>query len=93
MEPDAYRVLQVDPLAEQEVVDAAFRRLAHKYHPDVNPAPDAATQMAQIVAACGIPIGAPATIAAWRHGNGRNSLVCTATRVQRKGYTCPYSMA
>lgn len=51
MEPDAYRVLQVDPMADQEVVDAAFRRLAHKYHPDVNPAPEAAAQMAQIVAA------------------------------------------
>ena len=51
MERDPYRVLQVDPLAEQEVVDAAFRRLARKYHPDVNPAPEAAQLMAQIVAA------------------------------------------
>lgn len=51
MEPDPYRVLQVHPLAEPEVVDAAFRRLARKYHPDVNPAPDAAATMAQIVAA------------------------------------------
>ena len=32
MEMDPYRVLQVDPLAEPEVVDAAFRRLARKYH-------------------------------------------------------------
>lgn len=51
MEPDAYRVLQVNPQAEQEVVEAAFRRLAHKYHPDVNPAPEAVAQMTQIVAA------------------------------------------
>ena len=51
MEMDPYRVLQVDPLAEPEVVDAAFRRLARKYHPDVNPAPEAAELMAQIVAA------------------------------------------
>jgi len=31
---DLYRVLQVDPQAETEVVEAAYRRLARKYHPD-----------------------------------------------------------
>lgn len=51
MELDPYRVLQVHPLAEPEVVDAAFRRLARKYHPDVNPAPEAAELMGQIVEA------------------------------------------
>lgn len=51
MEPDPYRVLQVDPQAEPEVVEAAFRRLARKYHPDVNPAPEAAEQMERIMAA------------------------------------------
>lgn len=51
MELDPYRELQVHPLAEPEVVDAAFRRLARKYHPDVNPAPGAAEQMARIVEA------------------------------------------
>lgn len=51
MEPDPYRVLQVDPTAEPEVVDAAFRSLARKYHPDVNPAPEAAEQMERIMAA------------------------------------------
>jgi curved DNA-binding protein CbpA len=32
---DHYRVLQVDPEAEPEVVRAAYRSLAQKYHPDV----------------------------------------------------------
>jgi curved DNA-binding protein CbpA len=32
---DHYRVLQVDPEAEPEVVKAAFHSLAQKYHPDV----------------------------------------------------------
>jgi curved DNA-binding protein CbpA len=32
---DPYRVLQVDPAAEPEVVRAAYRALALKYHPDV----------------------------------------------------------
>ena len=33
---DYYDVLQVSPDAEQEVVEAAYKRLARKYHPDVN---------------------------------------------------------
>lgn len=32
---DYYAVLQLDPSAEPEVVRAAYRALAHKYHPDV----------------------------------------------------------
>jgi len=39
-ELDYYKVLQVDPHAEQEVIDAAYRRLARKYHPDVYKGPD-----------------------------------------------------
>ena len=31
---DAYKTLQVDPEAEDEVIQAAYRRLAQKYHPD-----------------------------------------------------------
>jgi curved DNA-binding protein CbpA len=34
-EPNYYKVLQVDPDAEHEVIEAAYRRLAKKYHPDV----------------------------------------------------------
>ena len=33
---DPYKVLQVDPDAEPEVVRAAYRALALKYHPDVS---------------------------------------------------------
>ena len=33
---DLYRVLQVDPSADPEVIEAAYRRLALKYHPDHN---------------------------------------------------------
>jgi curved DNA-binding protein CbpA len=32
---DPYKTLQVDPEAEDEVIEAAYRRLARKYHPDV----------------------------------------------------------
>ena len=48
---DPYKVLQVDPEAEDEVVQAAYRRLARKYHPDVAPGPEAAARMAAINAA------------------------------------------
>jgi curved DNA-binding protein CbpA len=34
---DYYGILQIHPLAEPEVVKAAYRKLADKYHPDHNP--------------------------------------------------------
>ncbi|HET9659658.1 MAG TPA: DnaJ domain-containing protein [Thermomicrobiales bacterium] len=50
----AYQVLQVDPMAEQEVVDAAYKRLALKYHPDTSKAPDASERMREIIEAYGV---------------------------------------
>ncbi|MGB9593048.1 MAG: J domain-containing protein [Anaerolineae bacterium] len=47
-EPDYYAILQVHPNAEPEVIEAAYRRLAAKYHPDVNPSPDATARMQAI---------------------------------------------
>jgi curved DNA-binding protein CbpA len=49
--PDPYKTLQVDREAEDEVIAAAYRRLARKYHPDVTGEPEAATRMAAINAA------------------------------------------
>jgi curved DNA-binding protein CbpA len=46
--PDPYKVLQVDPEAEPEVIEAAYRRLARKYHPDVAPGPDAQERMVRL---------------------------------------------
>ena len=48
---DLYKVLQVDPDAESEVIDGAYRRLARKYHPDVNASPEASGRMQRIAAA------------------------------------------
>jgi curved DNA-binding protein CbpA len=46
---DPYKTLQVDPEAEDEVIQAAYRRLAQKYHPDVTgPAAESASRMAAI---------------------------------------------
>ena len=43
-----YTILQVDPSAEQEVIEAAYRRLSRKYHPDVNDSPEASDRMRAI---------------------------------------------
>lgn len=51
-EPDYYIILQVDPRAEPEVIQAAYRRLAAKHHPDVDPSPEAMERMKLLNAAC-----------------------------------------
>ena len=49
--PDPYKVLQVDPEAEDEVIQAAYRRLAQKYHPDRSTGQAAIDRMVAINAA------------------------------------------
>ena len=48
---DPYKILQVDSEAEDEVIQAAYRRLARKYHPDVAPGAEASARMIAINAA------------------------------------------
>jgi curved DNA-binding protein CbpA len=45
---DPYAVLQVVPSCEQEVIHAAFRALALKYHPDRDATRRAAAKMAEL---------------------------------------------
>ncbi|MFH1560175.1 MAG: DnaJ domain-containing protein [Chloroflexota bacterium] len=45
---DYYAILQVDPQARQEVIEAAYRRLARIYHPDMNFSSDANQKMAAL---------------------------------------------
>ncbi len=42
---DPYKLLQVDPEADPEIIAAAYRKLAQRHHPDVGPGPDAAGMM------------------------------------------------
>jgi hypothetical protein len=45
---DYYRILQIDPTAEPEVIEVAYKRLARKYHPDFNQASNALFLMQEI---------------------------------------------
>ncbi|HYE82475.1 MAG TPA: diguanylate cyclase [Clostridia bacterium] len=45
---DYYRILQVHYLAEPEVIESAYRRLAKKYHPDVNKGENSVEMMQKI---------------------------------------------
>lgn len=74
---DPYKVLQVDPEAEDEVIQAAYRRLAQKYHPDVATGPDPAGRMSAINAAWEI-LRDPARRAA--HDQARRLAARTAER-------------
>jgi curved DNA-binding protein CbpA len=63
--PDAYKILQVDAEAEDEVIQAAYRRLARKYHPDTAGDDEtAAVRMSALNAAWEL-IGEPAARAAY----------------------------
>lgn len=45
---DYYSILQVHFLAEPEVIESAYKRLARKYHPDVNKSAGAESRMKKI---------------------------------------------
>lgn len=45
---DYYEILQVHPSAELEVIQAAYRKLVQKYHPDINKDPAAGERMKKI---------------------------------------------
>ena len=48
---DYYTILQVDQRADPEVIQAAYRRLAAKYHPDVDSSSEATERMKLLNAA------------------------------------------
>jgi len=45
---DYYKTLGVEKTASQEEIQRAFRKLARKYHPDINKAGDAEEKFKQI---------------------------------------------
>ena len=48
MARNPYQILQVSQVAEQEVIEAAYKSLARKYHPDINSSPEAMERMKEI---------------------------------------------
>jgi curved DNA-binding protein CbpA len=89
---DAYKTLQVDPEADPEVIQAAFRRLAQKWHPDVTRGGESATRMIAINRAWEL-LGDPARRVAYdrerarrlARSNGGASQPGTAAGPQRPG--------
>jgi curved DNA-binding protein CbpA len=67
---DPYRVLQVLPTADQEVLSAAYRALAQKYHPDHDRTKAAARRMAELNAAWAI-VRDPDLRASWDRSQRR----------------------
>ena len=45
---DYYDILGVSKNADEKEIKSAFRRLARKYHPDVNKSPDASSKFKDI---------------------------------------------
>lgn len=43
-----YKVLMLAEIADQEIISTVYRKLAQRYHPDVDPSPEAAQRMAAI---------------------------------------------
>ncbi|MDP8904185.1 MAG: DnaJ domain-containing protein [Chloroflexota bacterium] len=43
-----YRVLQLDPTADPEIISLVYRKLAQRYHPDVDRSPEAAQRMREL---------------------------------------------
>ncbi|MCL4748350.1 MAG: DnaJ domain-containing protein, partial [Burkholderiaceae bacterium] len=45
---DYYKLLGVERSASADAIKKAFRRLARKHHPDINPSPDSAARMQEL---------------------------------------------
>jgi DnaJ-class molecular chaperone len=43
-----YKVLMLAEIADQEIINTVYRKLAQRYHPDIDPSPEAAQRMAAL---------------------------------------------
>ena len=62
-EESYYDLLQVQPTADWEIIEVAYRRLIRKYHPDVNRSSDWTKNLAwrEVTSGCGNRVGALGT--------------------------------
>ncbi len=84
--PDPYKILQVDPEAEDEVIAAAYRRLARKYHPDTATGPEALGRMEAINAAWEV-LGKPDRRAAYDRQRALQAAMSRSGTVDAAGPT------
>jgi curved DNA-binding protein CbpA len=87
---DAYKVLQVDPEAEDEVIQAAYRRLARKYHPDLASSDEDAARMSLINAAWEL-IGKPAARATYDRARAAGSVAPVAPVTRDPGSAAAFA--
>ena len=85
---DAYKTLQVDPEAEDEVIQAAYRRLAQKYHPDRQPDDEGVQRMVAINAAWEL-LRDPARRAAYDATRALSTRPAAAAPADRTGSATP----
>jgi len=90
--PDPYKILQVDPEAEDEVIQAAYRRLAQKYHPDRSTGQEAIDRMVAINAAWET-IGEPARRAMYDLARKAARASAPGTRAESGGSSAPTGRA
>jgi curved DNA-binding protein CbpA len=87
---DPYQVLHVSPAADQETIREAYRNLARRYHPDLNPAPEAALHMQDLNWAYDL-LSDPARRAAYHLGQDLDAAVYSVYRpdYNRNSYEPP----
>ena len=85
-EQDPYATLEVEPTASQEVISAAYRALARRFHPDVAPGTEAAARMVAINAAWEL-LRNPTLRATYDRQHGRSGLVEPAEAPGAGAYT------
>ena|SRR5271165_3127620 len=89
-----YSILGIAPSADIASINAAFRRLARRYHPDGNPAPDATAQFQNINEARHV-LSDPVRRARYdctchiqSGGDGRSAWIRSRSRHRRKKSRC-----
>ena len=86
-----YDILQVSTKAEHEVIEAAYRKLAFKYHPDRNSDPGATELMKQLSEARDVLLDTTRRVAYDLELSNRNQRqgFTTAPPAQAVAFTCP----
>lgn len=74
MNSDFYNILEVEPGVDQEVIEAAYRRLALLYHPDLNRSPEATRHMQEVNIAY-TTLHNPSKRAVYDHDHGITSVI------------------